>query len=73
MESEITDSLNVTVSFQQSKQQCLAKASTTNLLIGTVATCYGLISKRKTYFLMGGFSVLSALILKKESKLSTTE
>lgn len=64
--NKINDSLNVNVALPTPNDERLAKASTINLLLGTTAICYGLMSKKKSYYLMGGLSVLSAWFLKEE-------
>lgn len=64
--NKINDSLHVNVSLPTPSEERIAKASVANFILGTTAICYGLMTKKKRYCLMGGLSLLSAWILKEE-------
>lgn len=66
--NKINSSLAVNTSLPTPNNKQLAKASAVNLLLGTTAICYGLISKKKSYCVMGGLSILSACFLREEIK-----
>lgn len=65
--NKVNDSLNVNVNLPTPNNERLAKASALNLLLGTTAICYGLMTKKKSYCLIGGISVLSAWFLNEET------
>ncbi|MBM7689810.1 hypothetical protein BCR24_12745 [Enterococcus ureilyticus] len=64
--NKVNDALDVNVSLPTPNDDRLAKASAVNFLLGTTAFCYGLLSKKKSYCVIGGLSVLSALFLNEE-------
>ena len=70
---KLNDTLRISVELPNPKKKALKTAAVCNLIVGAGLVAAGILFPSKSCALLGGFSVISSAVLKKESKNKTHE
>ena len=70
---KLNDTLGISVELPNPKKKALKTAAVCNLVVGTGLVAAGILFPSKSCALLGGISVISSAVLKKESKNKTNE
>ncbi len=70
---KLNDTLGISVELPNPKKKALKTAAVCNLVVGAGLVAAGILFSSKSCALLGGISVISSAVLKKESKNKTHE
>ena len=70
---KLNDILGISVEFPNPKKKALKAAMICNLVVGAGLVAAGILFPSKSCVLLGGISVISSIVLRKESKNKTYE
>ena len=70
---KLNDTLGISVELPNPKKKALKMAAVCNLVVGAGLVAAGILFSSKSCALLGGISVISSAVLKKESKNKTHE
>ena len=70
---KLNDTLGISVELPNPKKKALKTAAVCNLIVGAGLVAAGILFSSKSCALLGGISVISSAVLKKESKNKTHE
>ena len=70
---KLNDALGISVELPNPKKKALKTAAVCNLVVGAGLVAAGILFPPKSCTLLGGISVISSAVLKKESKNKTHE
>ena len=70
---KLNDTLGISVELPNPKKKALKTAAVCNLVVGSGLVAAGILFPSKSCVLLGGISVISSAVLKKESKNKTHE
>lgn len=65
---KLNDTLGISVELPNPKKKALKKAAVCNLVVGAGLVAAGILFTSKSCALLGGISVISSAVLKKENK-----
>ena len=70
---KLNDTLGISVELPNPKKKALKTATVCNFIVGAGLVAAGIVLESKSCALLGGISVISSVVLRKESKNKTHE